>query len=276
MVIIKKFFKFIFDVVSSSKKDSIGAYTANAAFFITVSFVPFIMLLISILRFFPLDEGQMINQLASIFPATAKDLASTLVAESYENGGSAVISIAAVSTLWAASMGVHSLAKGIDRVYNAEKAKNIITLRFKSMLYTLAVFAVIIFWLALAVFGDNITVQVSQKAPWTEGALRFLGSLHNLWAMIVLCLFFLAMYTVIPSSKVRFIAQIPGAVIGGVGCLGISNFFTHYYEDILGFSSVYGGLTIIVFFMLWMYFCIYSLFIGAEVNKYMGSNLDGR
>lgn len=260
--------------MSSSKKDSIGAYTANAAFFITVSFMPFIMLLISILRFLPLGESQMIEQVASIFPAAAKDIASTIVAESYDKSGGAVISIAAVTTLWAASMGIHSLSKGIDRVYNSDKPNNIIKLRFKSMLYTLAVFAVIIFWLGILVFGDTVSELIIREIPWLSGVIGILGNMDSFWAFLVLTLFFLAMYTVIPSKKVRFIAQIPGALISGVGCLGISRFFTHYYEDILGFSSVYGGLTILVFFMLWLFFCLYSLFIGAEVNKCMGERLE--
>lgn len=260
--------------MSSSKKDSIGAYTANAAFFITVSFIPFIMLLISILRFLPLGENQMIEQVASIFPAAARDIASTIIAESYDKGGSALISIAAVTTLWAASVGIHSLSKGIDRIYNSDKPNSIIKLRLKSMLYTLAVFAVMIFWLGLLVFGDTVSVTIIREFPRLSPVVNILSDMHGFWAFLVLTLFFLAMYTVIPSKKVRFIAQIPGALISGVGCIGISRFFTHYYGDVLGFSSVYGGLTILVFFMLWLFFCLYSLFIGAEVNNCMGERLE--
>ena len=260
--------------MSSSKKDSIGAYTANAAFFITVSFIPFLMLLISILRFLPLGENQMIEHVASIFPAAARDVASTIIAESYDKGGSALISIAAVTTLWAASVGIHSLSKGIDRIYNSDKPNSIIKLRLKSMVYTLAVFAVMIFWLGLLVFGDTVSKGIIRDYPRLSPIVRVLSGMHGLWAFLVLTLFFLAMYTVIPSKKVRFIAQIPGALISGVGCWGISMFFTQYYTSVLGFSPVYGGLTILVFFMLWLFFCLYSLFIGAEVNKCMGERLD--
>ena len=31
-------------------------------------------------------------------------------------------------------------------------------------------------------------------------------------------------------------------------------------------ASMYGSLTTIVLFMLWLYFCMYILFIGAEIN----------
>lgn len=216
----------------------------------------------------------MVAQVASIFPAAAEGIVSTVVAESYTKSGTAVISIAAIASLWAASMGVHSLTKGIDRIYNSDKPKSIIRLRLKSMIYTLAVFAVLIFWLGIFVFGDTISRVIVRELPWAEGIVNVLGKLENLWTFLVLFFFLLVMYTIIPNRKLRVIAQIPGTLISTVGCMGISKLFAHYYEDLLGFSSVYGGLTILVFFMLWLFFCLYSLFIGAEVNKCTGEQME--
>ena len=33
--------------------------------------------------------------------------------------------------------------------------------------------------------------------------------------------------------------------------------------------NIYGSLTIIVIFMMWLYICIYIMFMGAYINKYM-------
>ncbi|MCI6121109.1 MAG: YihY/virulence factor BrkB family protein, partial [Lachnospiraceae bacterium] len=33
-----------------------------------------------------------------------------------------------------------------------------------------------------------------------------------------------------------------------------------------GFSSMYGSLTTIVLIMLWMYFCMYCILLGGELN----------
>ena len=39
------------------------------------------------------------------------------------------------------------------------------------------------------------------------------------------------------------------------------------YLDIFeGFSDMYGSLTTIVLIMLWLYFCMYCILLGAEVN----------
>ena len=44
-------------------RDSVGAYSAQTAFFITVSFIPFIMLLISMVGLFPVEESALIPQI---------------------------------------------------------------------------------------------------------------------------------------------------------------------------------------------------------------------
>ena len=51
--VIKKLVKFVFDVINGMWRDNISAYSAQSAFFVTISFIPFVMLLISLLRFLP-------------------------------------------------------------------------------------------------------------------------------------------------------------------------------------------------------------------------------
>lgn len=35
-----------------------------------------------------------------------------------------------------------------------------------------------------------------------------------------------------------------------------------------GLANMYGSLTTIVLVMLWLYFCMYIILIGAEINSY--------
>ena len=46
-----------------------------------------------------------------------------------------------------------------------------------------------------------------------------------------------------------------------------------YVDVFQGFSSMYGSLTTIVLIMLWMYFCMYSILLGGEVNIVMYDKL---
>ena len=60
--IMKKAFRLVFDVISGIFRDNIGEYSAQAAFFMTISFIPLIMLTISIIKFLPITENELFAQ----------------------------------------------------------------------------------------------------------------------------------------------------------------------------------------------------------------------
>ena len=60
--------------------------------------------------------------------------------------------------------------------------------------------------------------------------------------------------------------QLMGAAFSAVGWMIVSWIFSVYLDIFKGFSSMYGSLTTIVLIMLWLYFCMYILLLGGEVN----------
>ena len=68
MSAIKKAIKFVFDVLKGVLEDNIAAYSAHVAFFVTISFIPFIMLLISLLQYLPFTRAELTTQLIQAFP----------------------------------------------------------------------------------------------------------------------------------------------------------------------------------------------------------------
>ena len=266
--------KFIFDVLRNIIKDGIDAYSAHAAFFVTVSFIPFIMLLISMIKFFPIEEARVLSEIVSVFPKGARELVASFITESYQKSGTALISITAVTTLWAASIGVFSLVRGLNRVFCADETRNFIIVRFMSMIYTLLLMALLVLCLTFFVFGDTIAGWLSGFVPWLFKITPIIQSLRMIVGAAVLGMFFLGMYIIIPNRKVKILTQVPGAIVGSVGWVGFSYAFSYYYEHLANYSYVYGSLSVLVFFMLWLFICIYILFIGAEVNKCIEDRLE--
>ncbi len=263
---IEKLSKFIFGIIRGSKEDDIGAYSAQSAFFMTISVIPFIMLLMSIIKFLPLSESQLISYLIEIFPGAAKELIASFIEETFVGSNITVISITAVYTLWAASLGVHSVTKGLNRVFCSNEMPNYIRTRLMSMVYTLALLVVLVLCLVLFVF-DDATKEIVGFASSYHAAAVFMLGIRKILGVVVLSLFFLLMYKVVPNRKAKLVTQLPGAILSGVGWVSFSYLFSYYYENIASFSFLYGSLSVLVFFMLWIFICIYILFIGAELNK---------
>ena len=60
--------------------------------------------------------------------------------------------------------------------------------------------------------------------------------------------------------------QMPGAAFAAVAWLVISRIVVIYIDYFPNLSLMYGSLAGIVIAMLWLYFCMYSIFIGAVIN----------
>ena len=73
-------------------------------------------------------------------------------------------------------------------------------------------------------------------------------------------------YKFLPNHIVQLKVQLMGAAFSAVGWMIVSWIFSVYLNIFKGFSSMYGSLTTIVLIMLWLYFCMYILLLGGEVN----------
>ena len=90
---------------------------------------------------------------------------------------------------------------------------------------------------------------------------------------ITLMIFFLLIYKFLPNRRTKLKRQIPGAVFAAIGWMIISWIFSVYVDVFQGFSDMYGSLTTIVLIMLWMYFCLILILIGAEVNEFVDEHV---
>jgi len=79
-------------------------------------------------------------------------------------------------------------------------------------------------------------------------------------------LFFSIIYKTLPNGKMKFVDQIPGAVITSAGWVSFSILFSFFVDNFSNYANVYGSLSAIIILMLWLYICMYIMFIGAEIN----------
>ncbi len=270
----RKFVKFIYSVIKGAIDDHIWEYSAQAAFFMTISFVPLIMLLISMIGYLPFTQEELLGQVLGVFPQSARGFVSSFINEVYLKGDIAVISVSAITTLWAASMGVYGVTKGINRVYTTSETRNFIVVRIMSMIHTLIVLVLFVLCLITYVFGNTITEALSKSIPQFFGTAIIIMSMRTIAGVTVLGVIFLVMFMVIPNRKLHLLAQVPGAIISAIGWIGFSSVFSYYYENMASYSYVYGSLSVLIFFMLWLFFCIYILLIGAEINKYIEEKMN--
>lgn len=265
MDVLKRIWDTTFRAFGKLAADNIGAYAAQAAFFLLTSMFPFIMLLLSLLQFFPFDMEDLVNAASNVLPSAVEQFIVPVISEIYAKGTPALISVAAITALWTASTGVNAVVNGLKRIFDTKITDAWIKIRLESILYMLGLIIVIILSLGLSVYGSGFVERIMELFPRLKKISFLSQGVRMVCSASLLTLIFDLVYMFAPKRKSSFVAQLPGALITAIGWLGFSLLYSFYIDHMANFS-VYGSLAVVVFFMLWMYVCFYILFIGAEIN----------
>lgn len=256
------------------REDSISAFAAQAAFFIILSFFPFVMFLLTLLNYLPLSAEDLQNFVSGIFPDTVNNFLTTVFSELVEKSSGTILSVTVIAALWSASRGMLALVRGLNAVYGHKETRNYFLIRGVSMFYTLGFAILLIVTLVLLVFGNQLYEFIIRQFPLLGDLALIIMSMRTLVTMAVLTVFFLLFYLVIPNRKSRLLKELPGAVLAAGGWLLFSFLFSYYIDHMSGFTYTYGSLTTLAICMLWLYFCMYILFLGAEINMLFTTGKD--
>ena len=255
--------------------DHVGAYAAQSAFFILLSFIPFMMLLLNIIQYTPLTEEAVSSAVMSIIPEDFHGVVKTIIMEIYRRS-SAILPVSANIALWSAGKAITSLTYGLNTVYHVKETRNYFVNRLRSMLFTLFFIGAFLVTLVLMVFGRSIQQALTEYFPAVAEFTGMLLSLRTVITMAALMFTFVLMYRFVPNRKVSFESQIPGALVTTISWQILSVGFSFYLEYFPGVTRMYGNLTTMILLMLWVYFCMYLVLVGAEINDWFERRMTGQ
>ncbi len=249
------------------KKDHVSAFSAQAAFFLFMSIIPFLSLLLTMIKFLPITQNMLYSSVVDFVPEPFEPLASSVLDELFSHDSSTYFSISIVLLVWAAAKGVMSVINGLNSVYQIEEKRNYLVLRLISAIYTVIFVIIILITMLMLVFGNRICHAIKLDFPKAAAILSVFVKQKIILSLLLLTLFFMFVYRIVRfSSKNTFI--IPGAVFSAVSWSMLSYAYSIYINHFGNYSYTYGSLTTIVLFMLWIYFCMYLMLMGAEINSY--------
>jgi len=250
-------------------ENALDAWAGQSAFFIVISVFPTLLLVVSISRSMGIAESALLNEVLRLLPAAVAELVFKIFHEAVGRTDLTFASFSAVAALWGVSRSVYALIKGLNAVYDVRETRHFMVVRVIAFVYTLALFVLIAAALVLLVFWQSIAIWLVPLFPSFQATAVFILSFRFLGAAVVFALFFLLLYKVLPNHRVRFSSLLPGAVFSSLGWLVFSRLFSFYIENFSNYASLYGSLTAVVLLMLWLYVCMYILFLGGEVNVWL-------
>ena len=124
--------------------DHVTAYSAMSAYFMLMSFVPFIMLLLLLTTYLPFSKDDVMNLMTAASIVKENSFIMNILEEIYWHSNSTIMGVSIISILWAASKGIWAIIKGLNSIYDIEETRNSILLRMVSILYTVCFLLIII------------------------------------------------------------------------------------------------------------------------------------
>ena len=196
----------------------------------------------------------------------ADGIVISLISQAYDQSV-AVFSISALATIWAGALGMLSIIRGLNCIYDVEERRNYFYLRFIAALYTVAMIVIILAMLLIMVFGNALKSIAVRHFPKLMVLISLSVYLKFIVVIAVSTLVFAMIYTYVPSAKMKFVYQLPGALFSASVWYLFSWIFS-VYVNISGYFSIYGSIATPLIMMIWLYFCIYIFMIGAFINRF--------
>lgn len=246
--------------------DDIFALGAQLAYYMVLSFIPFLMFLMTLVGFSHLNSDAVLNLLSNVMPTEAFNLIQSTVIEIVDREQTGLLWISIALAIWVSSSGFKAVIKGLNKAYGVKENRSYIKLKLISMIYTILLALIVIATLFLFVFGDVIGDFFMKVLEHPEFIYYIWNMLRYVVVILIMILFFMFLYNATPCVRLGWLEVIPGAVITTLGWISISYIFAYYVNNFSNYSRLYGSLGAVFMFMTWMFITSMILILGGEIN----------
>lgn len=256
------FYRSVIDAIKSEMM-IYGGYAAYTSILALFPFIIFLVALSSVFGDAKLAEV-VIQKGFEYLPAEAVNTLAPVVRNIMGSDDSAVLSIAAIGTLWVASSGIEGLRSGLNLVYEVREPRPLWKRRLQA-----------IFFVLLGSVGFLVLATILIVWPlieqWLGGAIPLLTSgilafVRYLFAFGVLVFVISLMYYYLPNKRSPCRQILPGAVVASAIWLALAAFFAYYVANYGNYAAHYGSIAGIIIMLIFLQLSATALLFGGQFN----------
>ena len=248
-------------------------YSGNATFYLMISTVPFLMMIIYIINLLPWftveDVSNFLMNVVPDIPQVRTAIVSIIV-NLNRYSGTMVVYAFAFTCLWSGSHGISALMAGLEKINHTQR--KYIHSKPKAILYAVLFSLLIPSMLLFQMLRSSIEVIITdifevlklpEIAERINGVLEYSGIVTFAAMILIIVLTF----TFLPSGKRKIRNQLPGSIFSCVMWVFFTKAFGYFITRFWRLSSVYGTLAAVFLAAMWLRFIITFLFYGASLNR---------
>ena len=255
---------------------------AGLSYYFLLSLFPLLILLATLLGYLPIPNlfNQAMDFAARFVPGEAMGLVRKILQSVLDPSRGGLLSFGIIGTLWAASGGFSSMIDALDIAYDSRASRPMLKQRAVALGLTFMTGGLMAIAMLLTIVGDRAghflatVLHLSYAFEWSWPLLR--------WGIIVACIVLSMelLYFIGPNVKQRFRHTLPGAIVGTVLWILISEAVNIYISHFANYNKTYGTIGAVIALMFWLYVSSIAILLGAELNsellKVEGKKLQGQ
>jgi membrane protein len=261
----KKNLRILWEALKKFNGDHGFFLSAGITFNLLICLVPLLLLLLSLLGTYLYSYREVLNHirhyLQNALPSFDPRVMKNILRIIQDRKIVGVLGIGGL--IWTSTWVFSSLRTALNMVFQVDKGRSVLRGKGIDLLMILLTGT---FLLSSMLFTSVITIVQGYRftpylnmAPVIRFILKyFLPFLFTFW----MCFF---IYKIIPNKKIRFKTAFQTAFFTSLFWEAAKQFFGWYILHLGRFSMVYGSLSTLVIFFIWVYYSSAILLLGGEV-----------
>lgn len=259
---------YIIELGKRNKSQYLQAFAGQMAYFFVLSFFPLLIFILSVISKLNFNYDFVVDALKSFLPGNISMLVTEFIEQKISTGSTAILSISGVSMLYASSRAVNALQRAINASYKVVENRSFIILKIMGMFYTLMFTLIIVLSAIVPTLVRDVVNFVAELFAFTinENALVLFQYFRNILLFSTFVIVIVSIYAFLPNKKMRLYDIFPGALFSIIGFTMTNFIFSKLVIKLTDYSILYGSLSAVIAFMIWVYFLSTIVILGAEIN----------
>lgn len=262
---------FLWEVVQLYFTKRVSRAAAELAYFLVLSFFPFVIVLNAVVGTLPVDLPSLLDEAAGVIPAEALGVIREYVGYITINQSRALLAAGIVMMLFSASAAMRSLMHVMDEIYDRRTYAGlwqvVASVAFAVLFLVTFYLSVVVvltgnwFFHLLEELLGHFPALDGVTLPWQWQWMRF---------VILFCLVLMFMMLIYKATAPRGRPKPPvltGAFLASGALVGFSVLFSYFISLSSRYSLVYGSLASVVILLVWLYLCGNIVIVGNCFNR---------
>ena len=249
--------------------------SSGVAFSLLICLVPFFLLLLSLLGTYLYSDREVLNHIHHYFVNAVPTLDPRMMRNIFGiiEHRKIVGGLSIVGLIWTSTWVFSSLRTALNIVFQVEKDRGILRGKAIDLLMILLAGTFLLMSMALTSLVTYLQ-RYRFNSPLDLGPIIHFFLKYLIPFFFTFWMFFL-IYKIVPSKKIPFKLALQAASFASLLWEVAKQWFGWYVLHLGRFSMVYGSLSTLIIFFLWIYYSSAILVLGGEVAFVVERGRDG-